>query len=332
MKIWKIVLSMVVIALSATMLTQPSQAAQRTPALRIGIAYDTGGPGDHSFNDAVASGISLAKKRFNIKVIATVTIGTETDRISRLKSLIATGANPIMAVGSGYAASVQVVAQMYPNNQFAIINDATISMLNVASLVFAEDQGGYLAGIAAAFATKKGRIGLLGSSPQSKKYELGFIAGAKSVKKNLSFDIAYVKDSAGSAAAAMITRGVDIIFFTMAGSDSEVINALVKANKSGAGVGLIVIEPDQYVTLASETKKYIVASVVKRVDKVVVDFISESSAGRTVIDVLDPKEGIYGRQYGIQNGGIEISLWSPELAKYRKPIYIAALRAGKLSK
>ncbi len=332
MRVRKIALASVVLALSATTLAPSSQAAQPAPPLRIGIAYDTGGPGDHSFNDAVSNGISMAKKRFHFQVQATVTIGTEVDRVLRLQNHIAMGANSIIAVGSGYAAAVQTVAQLFPSNQFAIINDATISKLNVASLVFAENQGGYLAGIAAAYATKKGRIGLLGSSTQSNKYELGFIAGAQAVKKNLTFDIAYVKDSAGSAAAAMIAGGVDIIFLTMAGSDSEVINAIVRANKSGAGTGLIVIEPDQYVTLASGTKKYIVASVMKRVDKVVVDFISESLAGRSVIDVLDPKTGIYGRQYGIHNGGVEISLWSPALAKYRKPIYIAALKAGKLSK
>lgn len=320
------------IVLGATILPAPAEAAPLALPLRIGIAYDTGGPGDHSFNDAVAKGISSAKKHFNFQVLATVTVGTEADRILRLKNLVAMGANSIIAIGGGYASAVRIVAQLFPNNQFAIINDASVSMLNVASLVFAEEQAGYLAGLAAAYATKKGRVGLLGSSSQSKKYELGFIAGARAVKKNLTFNISYVSDSAGSAAASLISGGVDIIFLTLPGSDSDVINAIARANKSGAGAGLIVIEPDQYVTLAIGMKKYIVASVMKRVDKVVVDFISESSAGRSVIDILDSKEGIYGRQYGIRNGGIEISLWSPALAKYRKPIYIAALKAGGASK
>lgn len=325
-------LLLLAIVLSATLLPSPAQAAPLAPPLRIGIAYDTGGPGDHSYNDAVANGISAAKKRIKFQVLATVTVGTEADRILRLKNLVAMGATSIIAVGSGYVSALRSVAQLFPNNQFAIINDATVNMLNVASLVFAEDQAGYLAGIAAAYATKKGRVGFLGSSTQSNKYELGFIAGARAVKKDLIFKISYVNGSAGLAAASLISAGVDIIFLTLPGSDSDVINAIARANKSGAGAGLIVIEPDQYVTLALGTKRYIVASVMKRVDKVVVDFISESSAGRSVIDILDSKEGIYGRRYGIRNGGIEISLWSPALAKYRKPIYIAALNAGRTSK
>ena len=322
-------LSLVVLVLSVTTLEATSQAA---PILRIGIAYEIGGPGDHAFNDAVADGITLAKKRFQVQVAATVTTGSESDRVLRLKNLVAMGVGPIIAVGGGYAAAVKEVAQLYPTHEFVIVNDASIAMLNVASLIFAEDQGGYLAGVAAAYATKTGRIGLIGSSSQSNKYEIGFHAGARATKKGITFDIKYSKDSWGVVAAAMVAGGTDVIFVTTTGSDSDVLDAIVSANRNGANAGLIVVEPDQYVTLASGTKKYILASVMKRVDKAIVDFISESSAGRSVVDVLDPKLGIYGRLYGIQNGGIEISLWSPGLAKYRKSIYLAALKAGKLSK
>jgi len=329
MKFRVFALSLAVVALSVTTLETTSQAASN---LRIGIAYDIGGPGDHAFNDAVADGIALAKKRFQIQVVATVTTGSESDRVLRLKNLVAMGLEPIIAVGGGYAAAVKEFAQLYPNHQFVIVNDASIALPNVASLIFAEDQGGYLAGVAAAYATKAGRVGLIGASSQSNKYEIGFLAGARATKKGLTFDIKYSKDSGGATATVMISGGVDVIFLTTTGSDSEVLDAIVSANKNGVNAGLIVVEPDQYVTLTSGTKKYILASVMKRVDKAIVDFISESVAGRSPVDVIDSKLGIYGREYGIQNRGIEISLWSPSLAKYRKSIYLAALKAGKLSK
>ncbi|MDP1713039.1 MAG: BMP family ABC transporter substrate-binding protein [Candidatus Nanopelagicaceae bacterium] len=329
MKFRVFAISLAVLALSVTTLEATSQAA---PNLRIGIAYDIGGPGDHAFNDAVADGITLAKKRFQIQVVANVTTGSESDRVLRLKNLVAMGLEPIIAVGGGYAAAVGDVAQLYPNHQFVIVNDASIALPNVASLIFAEDQGGFLAGVAAAYATKTGRIGLIGSPSQSKKYEMGFLAGARTAKKGLTFDIKYSKDSGSGTVTAMIASGTDVIFLTTTGSDSEVLDAVVTANKNGADAGLIVVEPDQYVTLTSGTKKYILASIMKRVDKAVVNFISESVAGRSPVDIIDPKLGIYGREYGIQNGGIEISLWSPSLAKYRKSIYLAALKAGKFSK
>lgn len=329
MKFRVFALSLIVLALSVTTLAATSQAAS---SLRIGIAYDIGGPGDHAFNDAVADGITLAKKRFQIQVVATVTTGSESDRVLRLKNLVAMDLEPIIAVGGGYAAAVRDVAELYPDHQFVMVNDASLALPNVTSLIFAVDQGGFLAGVAAAYATKTGRIGLIGVPSQSKRYEVGFLAGARAAHKGLTFDIKYSKDSDGATAAAMIAGGVDVIFLTTTGSDSEVLDAIVSANRNGANAGLIVVEPDQYVTLTSGTKKYILASVMKRVDKAIVNFISESVAGRSPVDVIDPKLGIYGREYGIQNRGIEISLWSPSLAKYRKSIYLAARKAGKLSK
>lgn len=329
MKFRVFTLSLAMLAVSVTTLAAPSQA---TSNLRIGIAYDIGGPGDHGFDDAVADGITVAKKRFQIQVAATVTTGSDSDRILRLKNLVAMGVEPIIAVGGGYAAAVREVARLYPNRQFVMVNDATIGMQNVTSLIFAQDQGGYLAGVAAAYATKTGRIGLIGASPQSHRYEVGFLAGARAIKKDLTFDIKYSKDSWGAATTEMVDAGADVIFLTTTGSDSDALDAIVSANRNGTSAGLIVVEPDQYVTLASGTKKFILASVMKRVDTAIIDFISETMAGRPVADVLDPKVGIYGREYGIQNGGIQISLWSPSLAKYRKSIYLAALKAGKLSK
>lgn len=315
-------------ALVSTLFVFAPSAQAATP-LRVGVAYDTGGPGDHSFDDAVAQGLAMAKKRFQIQVTATVTIGSDSDRELRLRSLVAKDCNPIIAVGSGYAAAVKNVALDFPSAQFVIVNDASISMLNVTSLVFSENQGGYLAGVTAALATRTGKIGLVGF--KSSSYENGFTAGARDVKKDITVDARYGTDTSVALTNALIGAGFDVIFLTTLGSDSEVLNAVVNANKGGKKVGLILIEPDQYVTLSMSAKKYILASLVKRVDKAIVDVIAESSSGRTVIDVLDANSGIYGRRYGIANGGIELSLWSPLVSKYRKVINSAAAKASKLS-
>ena len=299
--------------------------------IRVGVAFDTGGPGDHSFDDAVVKGLAMAKKHFQFQVSATVTIGSDQDREMRLRALVTKGCNPIIAVGSAYAPALKRVALDFPSTQFVIVNDATISMLNVTSLVFSENQGGYLAGVTAALATKTGRIGLVGW--KNSRYEKGFTAGAREVNRNITIDIRY--GATVTLTNALITSGSDVIFLTTPGSDSEVLNAVVVANtraiKSGAAkVGLIVIEPDQYVSLPEGARNYILASLVNRVDRGIVDVISESVSGRTVIDVLDSNMGIYGRRYGIADRGIELSLWSPLVSKYRKVINLAAIKAAKL--
>ena len=322
-------ISVVLAALLVSMLSVFVPSVNAASPVRVGVAYDTGGPGDHSFDDAVAQGLSMAKQRFPIQVSATVTIGTDADRELRLRSLVSKDCNPIIAVGSGYATALRKVALDFPSIQFVIVNDATIPMLNVTSLVFSENQGGYLAGVTAALATKTGRIGLVGV--KDSVYENGFTAGARDVKKDITVDARYGADSSVTLTNGLISSGSDVIFLTATGSVSDVLSAVVSANKSGKNIGLILIEPDQYSTLSASSKKYILASLVKRVDRAIVDVISESSSGRTIIDVLDANSGIYGRRYGIQNGGIELSLWSPLVSKYRKVINLAAVKAAKLS-
>src|SRR5487761_2231938 len=150
--------ALAVIALAAT-LSPVAPAAHAAQQLNVGVAYDTGGPGDHSFDDAVAKGIATAKKKITFQVTATVTIGSDSDREMRLRSLVAKACNPVIAVGSAYAPSVRKVALDFPSTQFVLVNDASVNMLNVTSLVFSENQGGYLAGVTAALASKSGKIG-----------------------------------------------------------------------------------------------------------------------------------------------------------------------------
>jgi basic membrane protein A len=302
--------------------------AHAATVLSVGVAYDTGGPGDHSFDDAVAQGLASAHKRFKIHITATVTIGSEADRELRIRSLVAKGCNPVIAVGSGYASALKKVALDFPSIQFVSVNDASIGRLNVTSLVFSENQGGYLAGVTAALATRSGKIGIVGTAKSA--YEKGFTAGARATKKDIKIEARYGVDSSAFLTSGLISLGTDVVFLTTMGSDSDVLNTVVRASAGGAKVGLILIEPDQYVTLSAGAKKYILASLVKRVDRAIVDVIAESSLRHTVIDVLDPQLGIYGRRYGIHNGGIELSLWSPLVAKYRNVINLAAVKASKL--
>lgn len=319
------------VAIVSTLLAL-APSAQATSPIHVGVAYDIGGPGDHSFNDAVVQGLAMAKKRFQIQITPTVTIGSDADRELRLRSLVRKDCNPVIAVGSGYALAVRNVALDFPSTQFVIVNDASISMLNVTSLVFSENQGGYLAGVTAALASRTGKIGLVGT--KNSFYETGFTAGARDTKNGITVDARYGSDSLVALTKGLINSGADVIFLTSLGSASEVLDAVVnanKTNKNGTKIGLILIEPDQYVTLPVAAKKYILASLVKRVDRAIVDVIAESSSGRTVIDVLDASSGIYGRRYGIKNGWIELSLWSPLVSKYRKVINLAAARAAKLS-
>ena len=326
MKIRSILLAVV---LGASLVSAPAQAATQ---LIVGVAYDIGGRGDKSFNDASAAGLEKAQKQFDFNLEAVVTDGTSTDREKRIRSLITKKCNPIVAIGAGYAPTLQALAVEFPNTQFAIINDASVAALNVTSVVFADTQGAYLAGFSAAQVSKSGKVAMIANPDQADLYKDGFSAGVFASKKKVIPIVKYVSGSYSVATSQVLDAGADVVFATTHGSNSEIFKVIVARNakKKGSNIGLINIEPDQYITVTSATKRFLFASVVKRVDKAIYDVIALSSAKRAYLDILDGDAGIYGRRYGITGGGIEFTIRSKELAVLSDSINVAAATAEKI--
>jgi basic membrane protein A len=326
MKIRAILLAVV---LGASLVSAPAQAATQ---LIVGVAYDIGGRGDKSFNDASAAGLEKAQKQFDFNLEAVVTDGTSTDREKRIRSLITKKCNPIVAIGAGYAPTLQALAVEFPNTQFAIINDASVAALNVTSVVFADTQGAYLAGFSAAQVSKSGKVAMIANPEQADLYKDGFSAGVFASKKKVIPIVKYVSGSYSLATSQVLDAGADVVFATTHGSNSEIFKVIVARNakKKGSNIGLINIEPDQYITVTSATKRFLFASVVKRVDKAIYDVIALSAAKRAYLDILDGDAGIYGRRYGITGGGIEFTIRSKELAALSDSINVAAATAEKI--
>ena len=326
MKIRSLLLAVVV---GAALFSAPAHAATQ---LSVGVAYDIGGRGDKSFNDAAAAGLEKAQKQFDFNVEAVVTDGTSTDREKRIRSLITKKCNPIVAIGAGYAATLQALAVEFPNTHFAIINDASVAALNVTSVVFADTQGAYLAGFSAAQVSKSGKVAMIANPDQADLYKDGFSAGVFASKKKVIPIVKYVSGSYSLATSQVLDAGADVVFAATQGSNSEIFKVIVARNakKKGSNIGLINIEPDQYITVTSATKRFLFASVVKRVDKAIYDVIALSSAKRAYLDILDGDAGIYGRRYGITGGGIEFTIRSKELAVLSDSINVAAATAEKI--
>lgn len=326
--------ALIAIVASATLVifAAPSHAA----TLTIGIAYDIGGRGDRSFNDAAAVGLEKAQKELSFSVEPVVTDGTTADRDRRVRSLITKNCNPIIVVGGGYAPVIQALAVEFPNTQFAILNDASIDALNVTSLIFADIQGAYLAGYSAALATKSGKVAMIANSTQADIYQNGFLAGVLASKKVVTSMVKYVNGSSVTSTKQAMDAGADVIFIARPGSDSEIFSAVVARNKAKAKaknfkqVGIITVEPDQYLTVSTATKKYLYATVVKHVDKAMYDLISKAVSGKQYLDVLDPSAGIYGHRYTVVGGGITFTTYLPALTAAATAINKAAAVASSL--
>jgi basic membrane protein A len=344
-KIFRLVAVVAATTLAVTAFVAPSATAAKSK-VKVGLAYDIGGRGDKSFNDSAAAGLDAAKKKFGVTAKeVTVTTGSDSERADKLRLLAKAGYNPIIAVGYLYAGPIKGVASDYPNVQFGIIDDSSVDLLNVASLVFSEEQGSYLVGIAAALASKSGKVGYIGGvrTPLLQKFEAGFIAGVKATKKSATVDAKYVTEFPDFSgfndpaklkviAKGMIDKGVDVIYSAAGGSGAGNFAAALDAAKAGKKVWTIGVDADQYLTASADEQKNMLTSMLKRVDRAVYDVIATSVAGSSVNDVLDAKAGIYGRQYSLAIDGVGVSYSGGYINKYKAQIdkAAAAIKAGKI--
>jgi basic membrane protein A len=327
----KFLTAVLISALTVSALGAPIARAS-TPV--ICLAYDTGGPGDGSFNDAAQAGLKVAAKNLQFSLETTVTAGDAKDRTDRLTALVKKDCTIVIAVGTGYAATLKEVSQVFPETQFAILNDATVDALNVTSIVFANVQGAYLAGYAAALASKSGKVAMVGYASQRELFEKGFVPGARAAKKSIITTVKFISSSSSLATTTLLRSGHDVIFLTTTGSATEVFGAIVasnNANKNRPAAGMITVEPDQFLSVTSSTKKFVLATVIKRVDLALIDLLTKTLDGSSFYDEVDPVLGVYGYRYGILDKGIEITLRSPSLIAKTSAINSASIAASRLS-
>ncbi len=154
-----------------SILISPSASA----ATNICIAYDTGGLGDRSYNDATLAGVKRAQTQYTFTFEGVVTDGSAADREKRLRSLTSKSCATIITVGGDYAKTVAPLAVEFPNIQFAIIDDFSIAALNVTSVTFAEVEGAFLAGYSAAISSKSGKVAMITTPSKADIYQNGFL-------------------------------------------------------------------------------------------------------------------------------------------------------------
>ncbi|MFJ2257665.1 BMP family protein [Streptomyces sp. NPDC087844] len=242
----------------------------------IGLAYDIGGRGDQSFNDAAYSGFEKARKEFKIggNDIEPSDGESDADKVQRLTQMAKAGYNPIVGVGYIYAPAVKEVAAKYPKVTFAVIDDAQVQAENVADMVFAEEQASYLAGVAAAKATKKDHVGFIGGVdiPLIHKFEDGFVQGVESVDPKIEIEKRYLTEkpedggfsnpSMGKeAASGQVEAGADVIYHAAGLSGQGVIQ-----EAAAQKVWAIGVDSDQYKQKALDaSKEWILGSALKDV-------------------------------------------------------------------
>lgn len=281
----------------------------------VGMAFDVGGRGDQSFNDSAAKGLDEASCEFGFtaKTAEAQDGEAESAREGRLQQLADAGYNPVIAVGFAYAASLAKVAEENPDVNFAIIDDSSVVGDNITNLVFAEEQGSFLVGAAAALKTESDNIGFVGGVevPLIKKFEVGYIAGAKAVNPDIEVQVRYLTqppDFSGfgdpakgkTASEGLIDNGADVVYHAAGGSGGGVFEA-VKA----AGVKAIGVDSDQALTADPSVRDVIMTSMVKNIDVAVHAYLEAVNGGDFPTGVASYDLAVDGIGYSTTGGQVD---------------------------
>lgn len=325
-----------------------SAACSEGDGLRVGLAYDVGGRGDKAFNDAAAAGVDrvrteLAGRVGQVRELSARPDETDEDRFDRLKLLCGADFNVVIAVGADYAGEdpatgpVTRAAKECPDTKFAVVDDGSAAAgaeaSNVAGLVFAEEQGSFLVGVAAALKTRAGHVGFVGACENSLigRFEAGFRAGVLAARPDTTIGARYLAgddrpcpgfdepDDAERLAGELYDAGADIVYHAAGGSGLGVFRAAEARGRLAIGV-----DTDQYVTVGPPLQEVILTSMVKRVDTAVFVTVQAALDGRFAAGEHRFDLAAGGVGYATSGGRVDDIV--PTLEDYKRKIINGAVR------
>ena len=271
----------------------PTTAATRPNAssMKVGLVTDTGGLHDNAFNQLAWAGVQKASQEmgFQVKFLES---GQSSDYETNIDALAAEGYNVIITVGSSTGDATALKAKQYSDIKFAIIDNAYSDggLANVTSLMFAEDQIGFLAGVLAGGMSRSGFVCSVSSlrTPASGRYMVSFFQGASwQAGPEMRFMNNYINiqtteenvpsstDSTQGKETALklIGNGCDVVFAI--GGDA-VNGALLAAGENN--LPAIGADADRYNTYL-EVQPALITSAMKNVDVAVYNYLKTVADG-----------------------------------------------------
>jgi basic membrane protein A and related proteins len=234
-------LSAAAAVLIAMILTGPVAAQEFAPA----IVFDMGGKFDKSFNEAAYNGAERFKKESGI-AFREFEVTAEAQREQALRNMARRGSTIIVGIGFSQASGMEKVAKEFPNLKFAIV-DAVVNLPNVSSIVFKEHEGSFLVGMAAAMASKTGKVGFIGGMdiPLIRRFALGYEEGVKYVNPKIEVfqNMTGTTPAAwndptrgGELARSQFDRGADVVFAAAGATGLGVLQAAKDKGRLAIGV------------------------------------------------------------------------------------------------
>lgn len=277
--------------------TQKDNISDVDPStIKIGMVTDVGGVNDGSFNQTSWEGLQRANYELGVTV-KYLESKNDADYAPNIETFIDEEYDLIICVGYMLADATREAATNYPDQKFAIIDDASCADLpNVTCLMFEQAEASYLAGVVAGLATESNKVGfVLGmASEVMNQFGYGYIAGVKDTNPDaaiLQYNANSFADAAAgkSAVTSMVTDGADVIFHAAGGTGSGVIEGCVENNIWAVGV-----DTDQ----SSLAPANMLTSALKRVDNACYDVVQS---------VLNNNLEAGVKTYDLASAGVDIS-------------------------
>ena len=259
----------------------------------VAMVTDVGGVDDKSFNQSAWEGIKEFGEENGMKKgkggYDYLQSASDADYATNLNSLVRNEFDLIYGIGFKLAADIKEVAEQRPDSQFAIV-DEVVEADNVASITFKEEQGSFLVGVAAALSTESDKVGFVGGvdSELINKFEVGFIAGVKSINPDAEVIVQYANafdkaDIGKEIANSMYKQGVDVIYHAAGGTGNGVFTVAteLKQADNDRNVWVIGVDRDQYEegAVPGTDLNVTLTSMVKRVDVAVKDLATRTMNG-----------------------------------------------------
>ncbi|MCL2066845.1 MAG: BMP family ABC transporter substrate-binding protein [Treponema sp.] len=280
---------LVLVTLLMTVSCRRGQGAQtvapgsRTTTVRL--LTDATGIDDKSFNAAAWRGIlefygdTWTNARQRGILYDVVTAQTQDMYVPNLRQATDEGYDLIVTTGFTWADALAQVAADNPNQKYMIVDVDWLDAPNVMQAVYAEHEGSYLVGAAAALkAISDGinnpRFGFIGGVPGAviTKFEVGYVQGVLSVLPNAEI-VDYYVNSWGEPALAKTQAmnwydsGVYIIYSAAGGSGNGTIAQAKEYRAAGRNVWAIGVDSDQHEEgLYSGSDSAVLTSMLKRVE------------------------------------------------------------------
>jgi basic membrane protein A len=272
--------------------------------VKVALVTDIGGLNDRGFNALANKGLERAESQLGIQGRVFIS-DASSDYVPNLTQGARGGYDLVIGVGFLMGDALSTVAKRFPDTKFAIVDFPWSALkdkpANARGLVFAEQEAGYLVGVAAATATKGSAVSAVGGQavPAVVAFLAGYRAGVKATDPSMRVLQGYSQDFVDQAkckelALTQIARGSKAVFAAAGGCG---LGALQAAKERGVwGIG---VDNDQ-----SFLGPHILTSATKKVDVAVFDTIKSVQDGSF--------QGGGDTLYDVENGGVGYGKVSPD--------------------